>query len=153
MILSSCVQALAMAQFERYKILKASNDLDQSKCPSRFHGIPRCRTNIQMFFHLTAALIHRAEDSRWPEDVTRCIVHLRYLRGQSLKVFNILPIRVTGLLLDALEILVEMRLGDVRQDIEEMTVLCRELIKSDIPTTFLTGFITGFVRAVNAQFG
>ncbi|KAF8496718.1 CHAT domain-containing protein [Russula emetica] len=148
-----------MARFERYKILKTSDDLDQSIL--RFTEAmslplpwdPRCRNIIQIFFHLTIALVHRANDSKRPEDVTRSIIHLRYLRGQSLEAFNIPPNRVTGLLLDALEIQVEMRLGDVRQDIEEMAVLCHELLKSDIPTTSLTGFITCLVRAVNAQFG
>jgi CHAT domain-containing protein len=150
-----------MARFERYKILNASDDLDESIL--RFTEAislplpwdPRCRNNIQIFFHLTIALVHRANDSKRPEDVTRSIIHLRYLRGQSLEVeaFNIPPNRVTGLLLDALEIQVEMRLGDVRQDIEEMAVLCHELLKSDIPTTSLAGFIMGLVRAVNAQFG
>lgn len=148
-----------MARFERYKILKTSDDLDQSIL--RFTEAmslplpwdPRCRNKIQIFFHLTIALVHRASDSKRPEDVTRSIIHLRYLRGQSLEAFNIPPNRVTGLLLDALEIQVEMRLADVRQDIEEMADLCRELLKSDIPTTSLTGFIMGLVRAVNAQFG
>jgi hypothetical protein len=46
-----------------------------------------------------------------------------------------------------------MGLGDVGQDIEEMAVLCHELLNSDIPTTSLTGFIMGLVRAVSAQIG
>jgi CHAT domain-containing protein len=148
-----------MAHFERYKILKASDDLDQSIL--RFTEAmslplpwdPRCQNNIQIFFHLTVALVHRAKDSRRPEDVTRSIIHLRYLRGQSLEAFNILPSRITGLLLDALGIQVEMKLGDVGQDTEEMADLCHELLKSDIPTTSLTGFIMGLSRAVSAQFG
>src|SRR6266849_3024518 len=114
---SYCVQALAMARFEHYKILKASDDLDQSilhfteamSLPLPWD--PRCRNIIQIFFHLTIALVHRANDSRRSEDVTRSIVHLRYLREQSFEAFNIPPNRVTGLLLDALEIQVEMRLG------------------------------------------
>jgi CHAT domain-containing protein len=148
-----------MARFERYKILRTSDDLDQSIL--RFTEAmslplpwdPRCRNIIQVFFHLTIALVHRANDSKRPEDVTRSVVHLRYLRGQSLEALNIPPNRVTGLLLDALEIQVEMRLGDVRQDIEEMGVLCHELLRSDIPTISLTGFVMDLVRAVNAQFG
>jgi CHAT domain-containing protein len=148
-----------MARFERYKILKASDDLDQSiLCFTEAMSLPlpwdpRCKNIIQICFHLTTALVHRANDSKRPEDVTRSIIHLRYLREQSLEACNIPPNRVTGLLLDALEIQVEMRLGDVRQDIEEMAVLCHELLKSDIPTTSLTGFIMGLVRAVSAQFG
>ena len=146
-----------MARFDRYKILKASDDLDQSilhftevmSLPLPWD--PRRRNHIQIFFHLTIALVHRADDSRRPKDVTRSIIHLRHLRGQSLEAFNIPPNRVAGLLLDALGIQVEMRLGDTRQDIEEMAVLCHELLKSDIPTTSLTGFIMGLVRAVDAK--
>jgi hypothetical protein len=88
---SYCVQALAMARPERHKILKASasDDLDQSIL--RFTEAmslplpwdPRCRNKIQILFHLTIALVHRANDSKRPEDVTRSIIHLRYLREQS----------------------------------------------------------------------
>jgi hypothetical protein len=67
---------------------------------------------------------------RQPEDVTRSIIHLRYLRGQSLEAINISPNRVIELLVDVLGIQLEMRLGDARQDIEEMAVLCHELLKS-----------------------
>ena len=148
-----------MARFERYKILKSSDDLDQSiLCFTEAMSLPlpwdpRCQNMIQIRFRLTIALVHRANDSKRPEDITRSIIHLRYLREQPLEAFNIPPNRVAGLLLDALGIRVEMKLGDVRQDIEEMAVLCHELLKSDIPTTSLIGFIMGFVRAVNAQFG
>ena len=154
-----CVQALAIARFERYNILKDPDDLDQSIL--RFTEAiflplpwdPRCQNIIRIFFSLTLALVHRVNVSRQPEDVTRSIIYLRYLRGQSLEAFNITTNRVAGLLVDALGIQVEMRLGDVRQDIEEMAVLCHELLKSDMPTTSVTGFTMGLVQAVNAQFG
>ncbi|KAF8461958.1 CHAT domain-containing protein [Russula ochroleuca] len=154
-----CVQALAIALFERYQILKDPDDLDQSIL--RFTEAiflplpwdPRCQNIIQIFFSISLALVHRADVSRQPEDVTHSIIYLRYLRGQSLETFNIPPNRVKGLLVDALGIQVEMKLGDVRQDIEEMAVLCHELLKSDIPTTSVTGFIVGLVQAVNAQIG
>ncbi len=147
-----------MARFERYKILKDSDDLDRSVLRfTEAMSLPlpwdkRCRSIFEIFFALTLALVHRAEDSRQAEDVTRSIIHLRYLRAQSLEAFNISPNRVTGLLVDALGIQSEMRLGDARQDIEEMVVLCHELLKSDIPTTSLSGFIMGLVQAVAAQF-
>jgi CHAT domain-containing protein len=130
------------------------DDLDQSILhfteaiflPLPWNGY--CLNFIQIFFAITLALVHRANESRQPEDVTHAIIYLRYLRGQSLEAFNIPPNRVTGLLVEALGVQVEMELGDVRQDIEEMTVLCHELLKSDIPTTSVTGFIMVLVRVV-----
>src|SRR6202007_2041232 len=96
-------------------------------------------------------LVHRANESRHHEDVTRSIIYLRYLRAQSLEAFDIPPNRVTGLLVDALGIQVEMELGDVRQDIEEMADLCYELLKSNIPATSVNRFISGLARAVITQ--
>ncbi|KAF8478907.1 hypothetical protein DFH94DRAFT_693298 [Russula ochroleuca] len=149
-----CVQNLAWARFERYTMLYDLDDLDQSILhfteaiflPLPWNGY--CLNFIQIFFAITLALVHRANESRQPEDVTHVIIYLRYLRGQSLEAFNIPPNRVTGLLVEALGVQVEMELGDVRQDIEEMTVLCHELLKSDIPTTSVTGFIMVLVRVV-----
>jgi CHAT domain-containing protein len=114
-----------------------------------------CHNIIQIFFALTLTLILRANASRQPEDVTRSIIYLRYLRGQSLETFNIPPNHVTGLLMEALKIQVDMKLGDARQNIEEMAVLCHELLKSDISTNSITGFVMDLVRAVDpkAQFG
>jgi CHAT domain-containing protein len=106
-----------------------------------------------MLFYITLALIRRADVSRQPEDVRRSITYLRYLRGQPLETFNVPPQTVSGLLVGALGIQVEMRLGDVRQDIEEMAVLCHELLKSDMPTTFVAGFFMRLVRAVIAPYG
>jgi CHAT domain-containing protein len=56
---------------------------------------------------------------------------------------------------DALGIQVEVKLGDMKQVIEEMAVLCHELLnlKSGISMTSVTGFIMGLVRAVKAQMG
>ena len=108
----------------------------------------RCLNFIQIFFSITRALVHRANEIRRPEDVTRSIIYLRYLRGQSLEPLNIPPNRVTGLLVEALGVQVEMKLEDVRQDVEEMAALCLELLKSDIPTTSKTGFIVIFTRIV-----
>jgi hypothetical protein len=153
------IQFLAIARLERYRRLEDSeeDDLDQAIlrfAVAIFLPLPwdrRCQNVIQIFFYLTLALFHRADVSRKPEDVRRSIFYLRYLRGQSLEAFDVPPARVTGLLVDALGIQVDMKLGDVRQDIEEMAVLCHELLKSDISTTSVTHFIMGLVRAFQVQ--
>jgi CHAT domain-containing protein len=138
-------------------MLNDSHDLDQSILhftEAIFLPLPpvpwdgRCRNIIQIFWAITLALVRRTIESRQPEDVTQSIIYLRYLRGQSLEAFNIPPNHVTGYLVNALAIRAELKLEDVRQDIEEMAVLCHELLKSDISTTSLSCSIMGLVRAV-----
>ena len=95
----------------------------------------RCSFNIiQIFLFLTFGLVHRAKEFRRPEDVTRSVIYLRYLSGQPLEAFEVRPNHVKAVLVCALGLQAEMKLGDV-QNIEEMAVLCHELLKSDISMT------------------
>lgn len=41
---------------------------------------------VQIFYHLTLAILLRAEEPRRPGDVKFCIMYLRYLRGQGYQV-------------------------------------------------------------------
>jgi tetratricopeptide (TPR) repeat protein len=59
---------------------------------------------------------------------------------------------VTTALSPALAVQVELELGDVDQDIEEMADLCNELLDSDISTQSLTSLIMDFARAINLNF-
>ena len=153
-----CVQALGIDRLQRYWKLNDSDDLEQSILrftEAIFLPLPwdrHCRNIIQIFFYIAGALVHRAYESRQVKDVTHAIIYLRYLRGQSLEVFNVPRNTATELLVDALRIRMNMKLGDVRQDVEEMAVLCHELLKSDISTTLLTGHIRSLAEAVIAQF-
>ena len=148
-----------MALFERYRIFEDLDDLNQSilhLTEAIILPLPwdrGSRNIIQIFYIITLALVVRADKSRQPEDVTRSIINLRYLRGQSLETFDIPPNRVAGLLMAALGIQVHMKLGDEWQDLGEMAVLCHELLKSDLSTALVTNFIMDLVRAVKAQFG
>ena len=152
-----CVQALATALLGRYSISNNSEDLERSIphfTEAIFLPLPwdrHCLNIIELFFSLTLALVLRADESRQPKDVTRSIIYLRNLRGQSLEAFNVPPNRVTELLVDALRIQVEMKIGDMRQDIEEMAVLCRKLLKSDMSTTSVTNFMMCLIRAIQVQ--
>ena len=112
----------------------------------------RCPFNIiQIFYVLALALVSRANEFRRPEDVTRSVIYLRYLRGQPLEVFKVPPNRVNAMFAIALGLQATMKLGDVKQNIEEMAVLCHELLKSDISMTFATGAIMNLAHAVRAQ--
>jgi CHAT domain-containing protein len=139
----------------RYSLSKDLDDLKQS-IPHFTEAIllplpwdRRCLNIIQIFFNITLFLVHRANESRQPEDVTRSIIHLHYLRGKSLEAFNVPPDSVAIYLVTLLGIKAEMKLGDARQDIEEMAVLCHEHLRSDISTTSLTGcLITELIRSI-----
>ena len=109
----------------------------------------RCPFNfIQIFVALTFALVLRAKEFGQPEDVTRSVIYLRYLRGQPLEAFEVLPNHVKASLAAALGLQATMKLGDVRQNIDEMAVLCHELLKSDISMTSATVHIEELAETV-----
>jgi len=141
----------------RYTLLGQQDDFEQSVLgftESIFlpHRGP-CPLNIvQTFYYLTLANVLHAEHSRQPKDIKRCIMYLHYLRGQWHEVPVDFPVLVTAALVHALAVQVDLELGDVDQDIEEMAGLCNELLNSDISITSLTAHIIAFARAVdNAQ--
>ena len=150
------VLSLAITRLERYNRLKDLDDLEQSIL--RFTEaillpLPSGRLCWNIFFSITLALVHRAYEFRQPRDVTRSVIHLRYLRGQPPEAFNVRPNSVKALLSDALGLQAIMKLGDVRQDIEEMAILCHELLKSDISTTSATHFVMNLAEVVKTQLG
>ena len=59
------------------------------------------------------------------------------------------PLPVTTLLVHVLAVQVELELGNVDQDIEELADLCDELFNSDISIQSLTGPITDFTRVIH----
>ena len=59
------------------------------------------------------------------------------------------PLPVTTALVYVLAMQVELELGDVDQDIEELADLCDELLNSDISIQSLTGPITDFTRVIH----
>ena len=63
-----------------------------------------------------------------------------------------LPIPVMTVLAQTLALHVELNLGDVDEDIEEMADLCDELLNSDISIRFVTKPIADFVRAITVYF-
>ena len=107
---------------------------------------------VQTFHDLALRVLFRAEESGRPEDVKCCTRYFRYLHGQFHEVFMKFPVPVTTVLVHALAVQVELELGDVDEDIEEMAGLCDELLNSDIPTQSLTDPITHFARALSVRF-
>jgi len=62
------------------------------------------------------------------------------------------PLPVTTALVHILAVQVELELGDMDQNIEEMADLCDELLNSDISIQFLSNPITDFAGAIRVEF-
>ena len=153
-----CVQTLAKERMRRYCMLDDSDDLELSIIyftETIFLPLPWQAPSsnvIQIFFSIAFALGLRAKKFRHPEDVTRSVIYLRYLHGQSRQFLEVSVNYVTGFLVLVLGLQAEMKLGNVRQDIEEMAGLCQELLKSDMSTTDVIGPISDLTQVVEAHF-
>ena len=156
------VQQIAKARFRRYSWSTQQNDLEESilhfteaiclRPPGdKIDKHPPGLNIAQIFCFLTHVIFLRAKKSRQTEDVKYCIRYLRYLRAQWHEVPIDFPSSVTATLISAMAIQVELKLGDVAQDIEEMADLCDELLIADPPTTFLAGPILAFAGMVFAH--
>ncbi|KAI0255287.1 hypothetical protein BJV78DRAFT_1358864 [Lactifluus subvellereus] len=132
------VQALAVAYFKRYTLSSQMDDLDKTILhyteaiflPLPFPSDGHCRNIFQLLFSLTDALIHRARQSKEPEDVKCCITYLRYLQDLPLKTYGVPHSPVLSSLVEALAIHAESEsdVVTVMRDFEEMANLCGELL-------------------------
>ena len=107
---------------------------------------------IQIFCYLALAYFSRAMESRRPEDIKFCIRYFRYLNAHCHEVFTKCPLPATTAFARALAVHIELELGDVDQDIEEMADLCDEFLKSDISTETLIETIADFARVIDVRF-
>jgi CHAT domain-containing protein len=155
------VYGLAAARFERYLLSSQQDDLEQSILgfTEAILSLPLSQDtplpflNINQAFHsLTVAIFLRADKSRRPEDVKYSVIYLRYRRGQQHEVYNHISFPVTSFLVEALSFHVDLELGDVDQDIDEMADLCGELLNSDISTDSLTYPIRAFAETVLSRY-
>ncbi|KAI9441131.1 CHAT domain-containing protein [Lactarius psammicola] len=103
---------------------------------------------LTVLFRLAFALIKRSEVSNQPEDAICAAKYLRHLRHQPHSPFSVPRHRVTTTLVHALASQVELEAGNVMQNIEEMAVLCRELLTLNASDSDTTGSITLFTRVV-----
>ena len=106
------------------------------------------RNIVEIFENLAVWVLFRAQESKQPEDVKSCIRYFRYLHAQWREVSMEFHPPVATALVHALAVQVELELGDVDQDIEEMADLCDEHLNSDISIESLTNPITHFARTI-----
>jgi CHAT domain-containing protein len=111
-----------------------------------FHPVTKDGPNlIVAFFSLTDALLRRTLNSRPPvaSNIKTCIEYFSYLRDLSLEAFGVARDQVTEMLVHALSHQTQPGSADMTS-LEQMTVLCRELLTSDD----LTGHPAHAIRAL-----
>ncbi|KAF8264652.1 CHAT domain-containing protein [Lactarius quietus] len=108
----------------------------------------------RMLFDLASILLRRSQESEQPEDVQSSVTYFRYLRDnfKSIETFDIPRAEFATYLVVALSLQVVLGIGDAIQDIEEMTVLCRELLNPDISEDYPMEAIMPFSGAVITEF-
>jgi CHAT domain-containing protein len=140
---------LAMTRLQRHTLSNQREDLDKAILhltqsillpPSSWleHG-PMILTAL---FLLALTLVRRLVSSKMPEDAIYAGKYLHYLRHQPLTAFGFPPHAVTTLLVDVLKFQVEFGAGNVVQNIEEIAVLCHELLTSDASEDDTTHAVT-----------
>ncbi|KAI0298421.1 CHAT domain-containing protein [Multifurca ochricompacta] len=153
---TACIHRLARSRFKRYKLSEQKEDLDKSIAhyteaiflpPSWGFYL----NVIQVFFRLALSLLRRSKKFKQPEDVKCAVEYFRYLRGLPLKTFEVPHKVVTSSLVQALGIQVELEAGGTG-DIEEMLILCQELLACHSSANYPTQAITAFVYAILRKF-
>ncbi|KAI0303328.1 CHAT domain-containing protein, partial [Multifurca ochricompacta] len=138
---------LATTQHTRYGLSDDEEDLDKAILHfTEMVFLPHpwvvsSKNIVQIFFSLASALLHRLAKFKRPEDAKFLIEYLRYLRDQPLEVLDVPRNEVTGFL-------IELGPDDMMKDIDEVVILCRELLTSDIAAALAPAIITKF-SAVN----
>ncbi|KAH8978917.1 CHAT domain-containing protein [Lactarius hatsudake] len=148
------VLVLGSLRYKRYELSNRSEDYDKSI----FHftesillqprSLESGRTILPSLVLIAAALVKHSEASNQPEGVIYAAKYFRYLRDHPHGVPGLPRQAVTASLVDALECQVELGARDVMQCIEEMAVLCHELLTLEASDDHTTISITRFARVV-----
>ncbi|KAF8260782.1 hypothetical protein EI94DRAFT_1789794 [Lactarius quietus] len=128
---------LATMRFQRHLLSEQREDLDKSIlhfAESMFLS-PRLWSErgpliLQSFFYLASALLKRSQLSQQTQDAIFAAKYLRYLLNQPF--IEVPRYLLITMLVEALDVQVNLKAGNEMQNIGEMTVLCRELITSDV---------------------
>ncbi|KAI0297318.1 CHAT domain-containing protein [Multifurca ochricompacta] len=150
------IHLLANSRFKRYELSEQKEDLDKSILhyteaiflpPSWGFYL----NVVQVFFQLVLSLFRRSKKFKQPEDVKCAVEYLRYLRGLPLDTFEVPCNVVTTSLVHVLAIQVELE-ADGTGDIEEMVILCQELLTCHSSANYTTHAIDGLFSAILWKF-
>ncbi|KAI0298365.1 hypothetical protein B0F90DRAFT_1669097 [Multifurca ochricompacta] len=153
---TTCIHLLATLRFQRFQLSEQKQDLNKSILhyteaiflPPSWGFYPNV---VQIFFELVLSLLCRSKRFKQPEDAKCVVEYLRHLRGLPLDTFEVPHELVTKSLVQALAIQVELEAGGTR-DIEEMVILCQELLTCHSSADYPTHAITALVFAILCKY-
>ncbi|KAI0292638.1 hypothetical protein B0F90DRAFT_230142 [Multifurca ochricompacta] len=153
---TACIHRLAKSRSIRYELSEQKEDLDRSIVHyTEAIFLPPSwglyLNVVQIFFHLVFSLFRRSEEFKQPGDVKCAIEYLRHLRGLPLDTFEVPHEVVTSSLVHALGIQVELE-ADGTGDIEEMVMLCQELLACHSSENYPNNAIIALVDAILCKF-
>ena len=154
---STNLTTLAVAQLARYELTDEDEDLDGSISHSvgailSFDPqIGRGSDVVTAFFFLADSLFRRSDKLKRLDDSKHCVGYFRYLRDQSLETSLITRDRITTAFTEALANRVQMGSIDPTRNIEEMAILCRELLSLDASDELLLGAAETLVKAIDDE--
>ncbi|KAI9454288.1 CHAT domain-containing protein [Lactarius psammicola] len=129
------VHLLALKRFRRHVLSNQREDLDKAIHSSHRSTTPhtpfvaRIRSKIlTALFQLATTLLEHSKVCNQPEDVIYAAKYLRHLRHQPHPPLCFTRHQVATMLVYALAFQVKLEAGNVMQNIDEMAVLCRELL-------------------------
>ena len=131
------IHILALARYARYQRSHQKEDLDKSILHFTeaifLPPAPGSRgplNLVQMLFRLASSILERSEEFEQPDGIKYSIEYLQYLRRLPLDSFDVPRTKITTSLILALRTQVRLGAGNGTQDINEMVVLCNELLSS-----------------------
>ena len=146
-----------MAQLARYERTDENEDLEESisltveAILSSDPQIGHDSDVVMAFFYLAESLRHRSLQLKRHDDGKHCVRYLRYLRDQPLETTLLTRGHITTAFARALANQVQMGSIDQTRNIEEMAILCCELLSLDASDELLLGAAETLVRAIDNE--
>ena len=106
---------------------------------------------VTAFFCLAVSLSRRSQKFKRPDDSKHSVRYFCYLRDQSLETSCITRDRITMAFTYALAIQVRIGSIDPTRNIEEVAILCRKLLRSDVPDGPLLIAVEALVGAIEDE--
>ena len=154
---STYLTTLAVARSARYVLSDENEDLEETISLSveailSFNPhIGHDSHVVTAFFYLADSLFRHSVKLKRLDDSKQCLRYFRFLKGQSLETPDITRDHITTAFALALAIQVRMESVDPTQNIEEMAILCRELLRLDAPDELLLSAAQTLVEAIDDE--
>ena len=140
---------LALMRRQRYRLSNQREELDkaivlftESILLPPLSWIQYGSMILKVLMSLSGSLLMRSAVSKQPDDAICATKHFLHLRDQPQDIPGIPRHAVTGMLVEALGLQVNLEVGNVMQNIREMATLSRELLNLDLPDDEATHLIT-----------